>query len=132
LNPETRIEHAFFLPAACYALRVQIAEPALNWRDHIETKPEVLAGRPVVTGTRIPVELVAELPAQEWTTEEIVGQPLTEGHSGLPALRKREAEAERVCPAERATFGIHVVCQRKLTIQKGYDRMRVDPGLSGF
>jgi uncharacterized protein (DUF433 family) len=78
----------------------------MNWRDHIETKPEVLAGKPVVTGTRIPVELVVELLAQEWTTEEIVGQ--------YPALSREDIQAclhypserlksERVYPVEPAT-----------------------------
>jgi uncharacterized protein (DUF433 family) len=69
----------------CYPLRVQFPKPALNWREHIETKPEVLAGRPVATGTRIPVGLVVELLAQEWTTEEIVGQ--------YPALSREDIQA---------------------------------------
>lgn len=46
----------------------------MTWQNRIETKPEVLAGKPVVTGTRIPVELVVELPAQDWSTEEILDQ----------------------------------------------------------
>lgn len=57
----------------------------MDWRDHIETKPEVLAGKPVVTGTRIPVELVVELLAQDWATEEILEQ--------YPALSREDIQA---------------------------------------
>jgi uncharacterized protein (DUF433 family) len=32
----------------------------MNWKDRIETNPEGLAGKPVGSGTRIPVELVVE------------------------------------------------------------------------
>ncbi len=32
----------------------------LNWRDHIEQRPDVLAGKPVFKGTRLSVELILE------------------------------------------------------------------------
>jgi uncharacterized protein (DUF433 family) len=32
----------------------------MNWRDHIEQRPEVLAGKPVFKGTRLSVEMVLE------------------------------------------------------------------------
>jgi uncharacterized protein (DUF433 family) len=57
----------------------------MEWRNRIETKPEVLAGKPVVTGTRIPVELVVELLAQDWSTEEILEQ--------YPALSRKDLQA---------------------------------------
>lgn len=31
-----------------------------NWNDKIETNPNILYGKPVIKGTRIPVELVLE------------------------------------------------------------------------
>jgi len=31
-----------------------------NWSDNIETNPDILYGKPVIKGTRIPVELVLE------------------------------------------------------------------------
>jgi uncharacterized protein (DUF433 family) len=40
----------------CYA-------PVMNWRERIEVNPEVLAGKPVVRGTRLAVEFVLELMA---------------------------------------------------------------------
>ena len=33
----------------------------MNWRDRIEVNPGVLAGKPVVRGTRLAVELILEL-----------------------------------------------------------------------
>jgi uncharacterized protein (DUF433 family) len=33
----------------------------MNWRDRIEVNPDVLAGKPVVRGTRLAVELILEL-----------------------------------------------------------------------
>jgi uncharacterized protein (DUF433 family) len=78
----------------------------MNWREHIETKPDVLSGKPVVTGTRIPVELVVELLAHEWTVGEILAQ--------YPALSRKDVQAclhyaserlksERVYPVKEAT-----------------------------
>lgn len=57
----------------------------MTWQDHIETKPEVLAGKPVVAGTRIPVELVVELLAQDWSTDEILQE--------YPALTRDDLQA---------------------------------------
>lgn len=75
----------------------------MTWRTRIETKPEVLSGKPVVAGTRIPVELIVELLAQDWSTEEILEQ--------YPALSREDIQAclhyasetlqsERVYPVE--------------------------------
>jgi uncharacterized protein (DUF433 family) len=46
----------------------------MHWKDRIETNPDVLAGKPVVAGTRISVELIVELLAQDWSHEEILEQ----------------------------------------------------------
>lgn len=32
----------------------------LNWREHITSDPQVLYGKPVIKGTRIPVDLILE------------------------------------------------------------------------
>ena len=32
----------------------------MNWKNHIESKPEVLYGKPVIKGTRIGVDLILE------------------------------------------------------------------------
>ncbi|MEK0084035.1 DUF433 domain-containing protein [Benzoatithermus flavus] len=41
----------------------------MAWRDHIEIDPGRLGGKPVVRGSRIPVELVAELVTDGWSAE---------------------------------------------------------------
>ena len=57
----------------------------MNWKDRIETNPEVLSGKPVVSGTRIAVELVVELLAEDWTPDEILDQ--------YPALSRPDIQA---------------------------------------
>jgi uncharacterized protein (DUF433 family) len=48
----------------------------------IEINPEVLTGKPVIKGTRIPVELIVKLVAQRWTDEQIIKE--------YPALNKED------------------------------------------
>ncbi|MCX5759474.1 MAG: DUF433 domain-containing protein [Candidatus Hydrogenedentes bacterium] len=43
---------------------------ALN--DRIEWNPEVLAGKPVIRGTRLAVEFIVELLAQGWTYDDVL------------------------------------------------------------
>jgi uncharacterized protein (DUF433 family) len=43
-----------------------------NWRDHIESTPDVLRGRPRIKGTRIPVSLILGYLAASNTFDEIV------------------------------------------------------------
>lgn len=57
----------------------------MTWRDHIETKPGVLTGKPVVKDTRIAVELIVELLAQGWEVDEILHQ--------YPALTRTDIQA---------------------------------------
>jgi len=44
----------------------------MDWRDRIVLDPAVLAGKPVIKGTRISVELVIDLLAQGWSREQIL------------------------------------------------------------
>jgi len=32
----------------------------MNWKDHIEQRPDVMLGKPVIRGTRLTVELILE------------------------------------------------------------------------
>lgn len=41
------------------------------WRDHIIADPEVLAGKPVIKGTRIAVQLVLERLADGWSEQDL-------------------------------------------------------------
>jgi uncharacterized protein (DUF433 family) len=44
----------------------------MSWEERIELNPEVLAGKPVVKGTRIAVEFVVGLLADGWTEQMIL------------------------------------------------------------
>ncbi len=50
----------------------------------VVSDPEIMRGTPVFEGTRIPVELVAEMAAEGATVEEIL--------AGYPALRREQVE----------------------------------------
>jgi uncharacterized protein (DUF433 family) len=44
----------------------------MNWQDYIAVDPAILAGKPVVRGTRLAVEFILGLIAQGWPEEEIM------------------------------------------------------------
>lgn len=77
----------------------------MNWKDRIETTPDVLAGKPVVTGTRISVELVVELLAQDWSPEDILEQYPALSRDDIQACLHYASErlqSERVYPVKSA------------------------------
>ena len=57
----------------------------MSWEDRIERNTEVLVGKPVVTGTRISVELVLELLADGWAEHELL--------AGYPSLSRDDIRA---------------------------------------
>jgi uncharacterized protein (DUF433 family) len=44
----------------------------MDWRERISIDDDVLVGKPVVKATRISVELVIDLLASGWTTDQIL------------------------------------------------------------
>jgi uncharacterized protein (DUF433 family) len=38
-----------------------------NWRNHITANPAILAGKPIIKGTRISLEHLLDLYASSWT-----------------------------------------------------------------
>lgn len=44
----------------------------MDWRERIVLDPNILAGKPVVRGTRLAVEFIIDLLAQGWTEDEIL------------------------------------------------------------
>ena len=44
----------------------------VDWRDRIIVNPKVLAGKPIIKGTRISVEFILDLLANGWTIEMIL------------------------------------------------------------
>ena len=57
----------------------------MDWEERVELNPEVLAGKPVVKGTRLSVQLILELLADDWSTEEILDQHSTLTRDGVLA-----------------------------------------------
>jgi uncharacterized protein (DUF433 family) len=43
----------------------------MNWREHIESIPGVMGGKPVIRGTRITVEIILDWLAAGWSEQEI-------------------------------------------------------------
>jgi len=44
----------------------------MQWQDHITLDPAILAGKPIVKGTRLSVEFIIDLLAQGWSESEIL------------------------------------------------------------
>jgi uncharacterized protein (DUF433 family) len=44
----------------------------MNWQSRITINPNVLVGKPTIKGTRLSVELIIDLLAQGWSTDEIL------------------------------------------------------------
>ncbi|WP_174279872.1 DUF433 domain-containing protein [Sphingomonas bacterium] len=44
----------------------------MTYTDHIETRKDVLGGKPIFKGTRISVEIILSFLAAGWTEEQIV------------------------------------------------------------
>lgn len=44
----------------------------MDWRKRIVLDPEVLAGKPIVKGTRIAVEFIIDLLGRGWTAEQVL------------------------------------------------------------
>ncbi|HLF71800.1 MAG TPA: DUF433 domain-containing protein [Dehalococcoidia bacterium] len=44
----------------------------MNWQERIEIDPEVLAGKPLVKGTRLSVEFIVDLLAQGWSEADVL------------------------------------------------------------
>ena len=72
-----------------------------DWRSRIAINPKVLAGKPVIKGTRISVEFILELLANGWTVEDILkNYPQLKREDVLAALKYATEilKEERVYP----------------------------------
>jgi len=63
-----------------------------DWRSRITIDPKVLAGKPVIRGTRMSVEFILDLLANGWTIEEIL--------ENYPQLKKEDVIATLKYAAE--------------------------------
>ncbi|NJP12206.1 MAG: DUF433 domain-containing protein [Leptolyngbyaceae cyanobacterium RU_5_1] len=44
----------------------------MDWQERITIDPNILVGKPSIKGTRLAVELIIDLLAQGWSTDEIL------------------------------------------------------------
>lgn len=56
-----------------------------DWRSRITIDPTILAGKPIIKGTRISVEFILELLANGWAGKEIM--------ENYPQLKKEDIQA---------------------------------------
>jgi uncharacterized protein (DUF433 family) len=73
----------------------------MNWRDRIVLDPAILAGKPVVKGTRLAVEFLVDLMAEDWTEADILRNYPGLNHEDLRACLAYASErlqAEKVYP----------------------------------
>ncbi|MGE3841595.1 MAG: DUF433 domain-containing protein [Vicinamibacterales bacterium] len=76
----------------------------MDWRDRVVAHPDVLVGKPVIKGTRISVELVMDLLAAGYTTQQIIEQydHLTrEDIQACLAYAREVVQSERVYAVRR-------------------------------
>jgi len=66
---------------------------AVNWRDHIGSDEKVLAGKPVVLGTRLAVDFILGLLAEGWSESEVLSNYPRLTPEALRAIYAYAAEA---------------------------------------
>ncbi len=62
----------------------------MNWKARIAADSAVLAGKPIIKGTRLSVDFILSLFAEGWTEQESVGQLSS-------ALSRRSDGGIRLC-----------------------------------
>jgi len=72
-----------------------IAVGAVRWQDYIHSDPRILAGKPVVRGTRLAVEFILELYAAGWTEKQILESYPTLTSKALQAVFAFAADCAR-------------------------------------
>ena len=72
-----------------------------DWQERIVVDPKVLVGKPLVRGTRLSVEFILDLLANEWTIEQILSEYPQLVRKDVMAVLKYAAEMakeEKVYP----------------------------------
>ena len=67
----------------------------MQWRNLITENPEILAGKPVVAGTRLSVDFVLDLLAQGWTEKQLLENYPGLSQEALQAVFAFSAESMR-------------------------------------
>ena len=64
----------------------------IDWKQRIAVDPDILAGKPVIRGTRISVELILDRTADGWSLEDIL--------KSYPHLKREDVLAAHSFAAE--------------------------------
>lgn len=67
----------------------------MDWREHIQSDPKLLGGKPVVRGTRLAVDFILGLLADGWTEQQVLDNYPTLTVEGLRAVFAYAAESLR-------------------------------------
>jgi uncharacterized protein (DUF433 family) len=67
----------------------------MDWREHIHSDPEILAGKPVVKGTRLSVDFLLELFANGWSEDQVLESYPNLSRDSLRAVFAFAAESTR-------------------------------------
>ncbi|MGO8806895.1 MAG: DUF433 domain-containing protein [Candidatus Bathyarchaeia archaeon] len=62
------------------------------WQERIVVDPKVLVGKPVIKGTRLSVEFILDLLANDWTTTQILDEYPQLKREDVMAVLKYAAE----------------------------------------
>ena len=72
------------------------ARETVDWRNRVSVDPKVLAGKPVIKGTRIAVEFLMELIANGWSHEQILANYPHLTEDDIQAAFHYATEAQRL------------------------------------
>lgn len=64
----------------------------MSWEDRIEIDANVLVGKPVIRGTRLAVEFIVELLANDWSEEQILDNYPGITHADISACLQYAAD----------------------------------------
>ena len=72
-----------------------------DWQERIVVDPKILVGKPIIRGTRLSVEFVLDMLANDWTIEQILNEYPQLRREDIMAVLKYAAEMvkdEKVFP----------------------------------
>jgi uncharacterized protein (DUF433 family) len=72
-----------------------------DWQERIVVDPKVLVGKPLIRGTRLSVEFILDLLANDWTIEQVISEyPQLEREDVMAVLKyaAEMAKEEKVYP----------------------------------
>jgi uncharacterized protein (DUF433 family) len=75
----------------------------MEWKPYIHSDPNVLAGKPVVRGTRLAVEFIMQLKANGWAEDDILANYPALTQESLRAIFAYAAD----CIGDESIYSLH-------------------------